>query len=57
MRRQNAPTSTAGGCRFGARATAGSVLGAIVLYLVGRVTNAERLERIFDGKLGNIFTK
>ncbi len=35
-------------------ATIGSVLGAIGLYLLGRVLNAERLERLFDGKFGKM---
>ena len=35
-------------------ATAGSVAGAVVLYLVGRLFTPERLERLFDGKLGRI---
>lgn len=33
-------------------ATAGSVMGAVILYVIGRVLNTERLERLFDGKLG-----
>jgi membrane protein DedA with SNARE-associated domain len=33
-------------------ATIGSVAGAIVLYYLGRILNAERLERLFDSKLG-----
>ncbi|MEG6512535.1 DedA family protein [Desulforamulus ruminis] len=33
-------------------ATAGSVMGAIILYVIGRVLNTERLERLFDSKLG-----
>jgi membrane protein DedA with SNARE-associated domain len=33
-------------------ATIGSVIGAIVLYYIGRILNAERLERFFDSKLG-----
>lgn len=33
-------------------ATIGSVAGAIVLYYIGRILNAERLERLFDSKLG-----
>lgn len=35
-------------------ATIGSVLGAIVLYILGRVLNAERLERLFDGRFGKL---
>jgi membrane protein DedA with SNARE-associated domain len=34
--------------------TAGSVLGAIVLYLIGRIISPERLERILDGRVGRI---
>ena len=30
----------------------GSTLGAIILYLVGRIFNKERLERIVEGKIG-----
>jgi membrane protein DedA with SNARE-associated domain len=33
-------------------ATIGSVVGAIVLYYLGRILNTERLERLFDSKLG-----
>lgn len=32
----------------------GSTLGAIVLYLVGRIFNKERLERIVEGKIGKV---
>ena len=35
-----------------AAATAGSSAGAVVLYAVGRVMNAQRLERLFDGHVG-----
>jgi membrane protein DedA with SNARE-associated domain len=35
-------------------ATLGSVAGAIILYLVGRLISAERLERILSGKIGRI---
>ncbi|HHV59819.1 MAG TPA: DedA family protein [Clostridiaceae bacterium] len=35
-------------------ATLGSVLGAIVLYTISRILNTERLERLFDSKLGKI---
>ncbi len=35
-------------------ATAGSVAGAVALYGVGRWFNKERLERIIDGKLGQL---
>lgn len=34
--------------------TIGSVLGAIVLYYIGRILNKERLEHIIDGKIGKI---
>lgn len=37
-----------------AAATAGSVFGALILYAIGRVINAERLEQILDGKIGKI---
>ncbi|MBU5675694.1 DedA family protein [Alkaliphilus sp. MSJ-5] len=33
-------------------ATLGSVLGAIILYMIGRLLNMERLERLFDSRLG-----
>lgn len=35
-------------------ATAGSVSGAIVLYTLGSILNAERLELLFGGKLGRM---
>ena len=35
-----------------AAATVGSLLGAILLYILGRVLNAERLGHLFDGKFG-----
>jgi membrane protein DedA with SNARE-associated domain len=35
-------------------ATVGSVIGAIVLYLIGRLLNAERLEKIVNGKVGKV---
>lgn len=35
-------------------ATIGSVVGAIILYGVGRLLSAERLARILDGKLGKL---
>jgi membrane protein DedA with SNARE-associated domain len=35
-------------------ATVGSVLGAIVLYVVGRLISAERLEKILSGRLGRM---
>lgn len=35
-------------------ATIGSLLGAIVLYLLGRLLKAERLRRLFSGKFGRI---
>lgn len=34
--------------------TIGSVLGAIILYLIGRIINKERLEKIVEGKIGTI---
>lgn len=34
--------------------TLGSVAGAILLYLVGRLVNKDRIERWLDGKLGRI---
>ncbi|GHU88667.1 alkaline phosphatase-like protein [Clostridia bacterium] len=33
-------------------ATIGSLVGAIVLYLIGRIFNAERLSRLFSSRLG-----
>lgn len=33
-------------------ATIGSVIGAFVLYLIGRILNAERLERLLSGRTG-----
>jgi len=35
-------------------ATIGSVLGAVILYYVGRLISPERLKRLLDGKLGKI---
>lgn len=35
-------------------ATLGSVFGAIILYSLGRLLNAERIERLFDSKLGRV---
>ncbi|WP_155285906.1 DedA family protein [Lacticaseibacillus zhaodongensis] len=35
-------------------ATIGSVLGAIVLYLVGRLLSTERLERLVSGRVGRL---
>ena len=35
-------------------ATAGSVAGAIVLYALGRVFQAERLKKLLEGKFGRI---
>ncbi len=35
-----------------AAATIGSILGALVLYLVGSLLRAERLERVVNGKIG-----
>lgn len=34
--------------------TLGSVLGAVILYLVGRLISPERLEAILDGRVGQI---
>lgn len=34
--------------------TIGSALGAIILYWVGRILSKERLEKIVDGKIGNM---
>ena len=35
-------------------ATLGSVVGAIVLYLLGRILKAERLRKLFSGKFGRV---
>ncbi len=35
-------------------ATLGSTIGAIVLYLIGKILNKERLERIISGKIGKV---
>lgn len=35
-------------------ATGGSVMGAIILYVIGKFLNAERLERLFNSKLGKL---
>ncbi len=35
-------------------ATIGSVVGAIILYIIGRILNAERLARLFDSRLGKL---
>ena len=35
-------------------ATAGSILGAIILYEVGRLLKAERLSKLLEGKIGKI---
>ncbi len=35
-------------------ATIGSTVGAIVLYLIGKILNKERLERIVSGKIGKV---
>lgn len=35
-------------------ATLGSVIGAIALYLIGRILNKERLSKIVNGKIGKI---
>jgi len=34
--------------------TVGSIIGAIILYFVGRLLNAERLEKIVNGKIGKV---
>ena len=35
-------------------ATAGSVVGAIALYYIGKIFNKERLKKLISGKLGKI---
>ena len=35
-------------------ATIGSVLGALILYFVGRLLSVERLERLVSGRLGKV---
>lgn len=35
-------------------ATIGSTVGAIVLYLIGRILNKERLEKMVSGKIGKV---
>lgn len=35
-------------------ATMGSVAGAIILYIIGRILNAERLARLFGSRLGKL---
>ena len=35
-------------------ATLGSLLGAIVLYFIGKILNKERLKRIVSGKIGKV---
>ena len=35
-------------------ATLGSVIGAIVLYYIGKIFNKERLKRIISGKIGKV---
>lgn len=35
-------------------ATIGSLLGAIILYLIGRLLSKEKIEKIVDGKIGKI---
>lgn len=35
-------------------ATLGSLIGAIILYYLGRILNKERLERIIEGKIGKV---
>jgi len=37
-----------------AAATIGSIVGAIALYWIGRILNEERIDKIFEGKLGKI---
>lgn len=37
-----------------AAATMGSVAGAIILYIIGRIFNAQRLARLFDSRLGKL---
>ncbi|MBE5821571.1 MAG: DedA family protein [Clostridiales bacterium] len=32
----------------------GSVIGAVILYSIGRLLNKEKLQKIVDGKIGNI---
>lgn len=36
-------------------ATIGSVLGAIILYYIGRVLNVDRLEQLMSGRLVNSY--
>lgn len=38
-----------------ASATLGAVVGAIVLYLIGRIFQAQKLKEIFAGRFGRIF--
>ena len=35
-------------------ATIGSVVGAIILYLLGRILNKDRIEKIISGKIGKV---
>ena len=35
-------------------ATAGSLIGALILYSVGRICSVERLERLLNGKVGKV---
>ena len=35
-------------------ATLGSLLGAIVLYYIGKILNKERLKKIVSGKIGKV---
>ena len=35
-------------------ATLGSLLGAIILYYIGKILNKERLKRIVSGKIGKV---
>ena len=38
-------------------ATIGSVLGALILYFVGRLLSVERLEKLVSGRLGKVLHK
>ena len=35
-------------------ATIGSTIGAVILYLIGKILNKERLEKIVSGKIGKV---
>ena len=35
-------------------ATIGSIIGSIILYSLGRLLNADKLERLFDSRLGKM---